>query len=239
MQNNCNDSSFCCVPGIDASSVGQATSRNLEQHDDKRITQDLNSLTGKEREAVYDDIHGVLVPEQQETPEFVNKCVQELQKAFQTHLSKRERAVYQRAIFLRPTLQNDVKFQLMFLRAKHYNAKNSARQISHYLENKQRLFGESKMVKQRLTLDDLNEHDIDAMMTAARYPLPQKDRSGRIVWFSDLKQHKTNIDVVHLVSHLLIYCSFGSVSVSLCLVTHKRPFLLSAHTRQDMLGILL
>jgi hypothetical protein len=59
-----------------------------------------------------------------------------------------------RKLFLKPSIQKDLKFKLMFLRADQYNARQAAEWMAKYYSHKLYLFGEDTLVK-KITLDDL------------------------------------------------------------------------------------
>jgi hypothetical protein len=151
------------------------------------LAQELNELSFKEREKVFEEVHGVaeLIDE---TPEFVSQCLAHFRDEL-SKVSRQKRKTLDRAIFLKPSLERDTRFQLMFLRADRYDAADAARRMCTYFDHKQILFGEGKLAK-RITLEDMDEDDMAAVKTGAIQSLPQKDQSGRPVWFTALNQFK-------------------------------------------------
>ena len=56
--------------------------------------------------------------------------------------------------------------------------------MARHFEFKRELFGDDKLVKD-ITLDDMDEDDLDAFATASLIPLKERDQSGRtVLWHS-------------------------------------------------------
>jgi hypothetical protein len=128
-------------------------------------------------------------------------------------MPRSKRKAYDRAIFLKPTIQKDAKFKLMFLRAEHYDAKKSAFIMTRYFDEKQELFGVYKVAK-KITLGDFSEKDLEVYKTGLGVLLPHKDQTvqtGRPIWFWDA----TKLDLYGLDSMVSIrfrVCFFASSS---------------------------
>jgi hypothetical protein len=183
---------------------------NISSHEsDVALARDLNALSVQERERVFEDVHGV-AQVQEETPAFVAKCLEEIDVALRKIPVKRRKAL-DRALFLKPTIDSDMKFKLMFLRADLYDAQKAARRMSRHFEEKLSLFGEEKLVK-KIRLDDLEHEDIEHLNCLGCVLLPNKDPTGRPIWFFDMtrfedKKHDSMVRICHLLS---FYC--GSLS---------------------------
>ena len=76
----------------------------------------------------------------------------------------------------------DPKFRLLFLRSERFHAQRTARKMVGYFEYKCDLFGADKLVK-KITLDDLSKDDRTTLQTGAMQILPNRDKSGRAVFF--------------------------------------------------------
>ena len=147
--------------------------------DDRLLVEEMNALSVKEREELLDEIHGVAKPPK-ETPEQLRRAFEDLRERMDEIPRKKRRAL-DRALFLKPSLDQDEKFLLMFLRADRFNAYKAASRMSRYFEHKLQLFGEERLVK-KITLEDLDEGDLDSLSSGAVFPHPHKDRSGRTIW---------------------------------------------------------
>lgn len=152
-------------------------------HDDL-LVKELNELSVVEREKVFEDVHGV-APIQEETPYLIASRLKELQQEL-VKIPKSQRRALDRALFLRPSLEYDKKFRLMFLRAVSYDAQEAARRMCKHFQDKLELFGEEKLAK-RITLDDMDADDMEAGSTGSVLVLPEKDRAGRTVLFTNMK----------------------------------------------------
>jgi hypothetical protein len=152
--------------------------------DDDLLVKELNELSVVEREKVFEDVHGV-AKLQEETPHLIESRLEELQQELMK-IPKSQRRALDRALFLRPSLEYDKKFRLMFLRADSYDAQEAARRMCKHFQDKLELFGEEKLAK-RITLDDMDADDMEAGSTGSVLVLPEKDRAGRTVLFSNMK----------------------------------------------------
>jgi hypothetical protein len=151
------------------------------------LAKEMNELSVNEREKVCDDIHGVAeIPV--EAPEFVAECVARFDQALTELPQKMRRKALERAFFLKPDLDKDTKFKLLFLRADYYDPFKAARRFAKYFEDKLALFGEAKLMK-KITLDDLTEEDMEVFDAGFFVILPNKDAAGRPIWFGDVSKY--------------------------------------------------
>jgi len=156
--------------------------------DDAALAAELNQLSVKEREHIYEVVHGVAETRLQETPEFVESKMKELKEEL-SKLSKRRRRDYDRALFLKPSLANDANYHLMFLRADRFNCQKAAIRLCKFHSKKLELFGDERLAKS-LTLDDLDEDDMESLRHGFHQVIDQPDRSGRRVWISSFRRIK-------------------------------------------------
>lgn len=151
--------------------------------------EELRSIHPVKRQQAIEELHGVLVGKNdgassfQETPDLIETSLNLLQLELMV-VPVRRRKAYARALFLKPSLQRDTEFQLMFLRADRFDVSAAARRMCLFFEEKLRLFGDEKLV-QKLTLADLSEADVTSLFNGAGHLLPHKDISGRLVFFVD------------------------------------------------------
>ena len=186
--------SFCSTTSrnaVDSSSWGTKDIPNHQHHVgvgvDLDLVKEMNELSVQEREKVYDEIHGV-AKAQEESPEFVTQSIQEMDTALK-NLPRTRRKALDRASFLYPGLATDIKFKLMFLRAEYFDPGRSARRMAKHFEDKLMLFGEEKLVK-KITWEDLDEEGQTACRSGCCLELPQKDPTGRPIWFFDLSRYQ-------------------------------------------------
>ena len=94
---------------------------------------------------------------------------------------------YNKACFLAPTKYQDNRaFFLMFLRSTSFNIKAAVHKMIEYFNYKVKLFGWEKVAKD-ITLDDLDEDDMEALKSGASVFLPYPDTAGRAVCLTVLK----------------------------------------------------
>jgi hypothetical protein len=156
---------------------------------DAELAKELNELTALEREKVWNDIHGV--PEaRNETPEFLDTCLKDIDKAL-SEIPRTRRSTLDRAFLFKPSLERDVKFKLMFLRAESYDAKKAANRMEKYFVHKVELFGEEKLVK-NITLDDLDQKCMKVLGAGTMFELPHTDQTGRPIVYFDVGKFDVN-----------------------------------------------
>jgi hypothetical protein len=176
-----------CWDGVDMLGAPRKQQQTDSNVDVSILVQELNSLSVKEREDLLDEIHGVAkVPD--ETPELISECLKEFQEEL-LKLPRNKRKTLDRALFLKPSLEHDNDFKLMFLRADRFEASKAVWRMATYFEYKMDLFGEEKLVK-KITLDDMSEDDMEAFHSGSFQILPEKDRAGSTVWFFALQDFK-------------------------------------------------
>lgn len=151
------------------------------------MAEELRSISGPEREQAYEELHGVFTgPDSsafEETSELIETSLSLLSIEID-RIPARQRRAYNRAIFLKPSIVSDRCFLLMFLRAERFHVCAAALRICRFFTEKLRLFGDSKLVS-TLTLSDLSDDDITSLFNGAGHLIPQKDRTGRLIFFAD------------------------------------------------------
>eukprot|EP00934_Nitzschia_sp_Nitz4_P005869 Nitzschia sp. Nitz4//scaffold28_size193895//21364//22833//NITZ4_001625-RA/size193895-augustus-gene-0.289-mRNA-1//1//CDS//3329545862//5859//frame0 len=147
----------------------------------------FKNLSIVEREKALEELHGV-ADDTEETPDLLERCLHEIREEL-TKLPIRRRKCWDRAVFLRPSLEHDDKHMLLFLRGSRFDAKDAAKRLAQHYEHKAELFGAERLPHQ-ITLDDLDEDDIACISHVSFQPLKEKDQAGRAVFyfsFSDMK----------------------------------------------------
>ena len=151
--------------------------------------EELRSIHPVKRQQAFEELHGRLIGKDggtaafRETPELIETSLNWLQLELDV-IPVRRRRGYARALFLKPSLGRDTDFQLMFLRADRFDVPAAARRMCLFFEEKLRLFGDDKLVR-KLTLADLSQDDVTSLFNGAGHILPQKDSSGRLIFFVD------------------------------------------------------
>ena len=138
------------------------------------LAQELNMISIKEREAVYDEIHGV-AGSSAENPDNLEEITVNLEKEIQ---KIKKKSAFDRALFLSPRYVNDPAFRLMFLRSTRFDPVKAAAKMVAFFGCKLELFGMEKLVK-RITLQDLDEDDLAELTSGSFQFLPFRDQSNR------------------------------------------------------------
>ena len=165
--------------------------------DDAFLAKEMNELSVKERQTVLEELHGV-AETIEDSPDF---DVQEHFKAFDAALKKipkSKRKAYDRAIFLRPSLETSEKYKFMFLRADGFDTSKAARRLVGHFELKAAIFGGSdqendeSLLAKDITWEDLGEetHQFSKVFGSSSIFLKKKDRGKRPVWYTNL----SNVD---------------------------------------------
>jgi hypothetical protein len=186
-------------------SLDEPTTRSAATHDDAVdvnvfLAKDLNATTFEERERVYEEVHSVATTPE-ETPKFVQASLAAFDQAIAV-VPKYKRKAMELTFFLRPSFANDAKFKLLFLRADSFDATDAATRMIAYFETKRLLFGDEKLAKKRITLEDLSQEDIDKTLLSGYLVVPQvtgylEDSSGRPAVF--LNASKMDFEYYHNV----------------------------------------
>ena len=143
---------------------------------DALLARELNELSVEEREKIMESIHGVDESILDETlPGLVDQKLAELEGVLG---DIKKNTVYEKVAFLAPSYVKDREFLMMFLRSDQFDANKAARRVINYFDSKKILFGEEKLCK-RITLDDLGEDDMAALMSGGFIYLDAYDVSGR------------------------------------------------------------
>lgn len=166
------DSSYsCCTNG--------SNNKKLQIQD--TFDGDLTAFSGlsmKERDLALEELHGV-AGEIEETPEMVSRALIDMRHEL-SKVSSKKRKFIDRAIFLCPSLANDDKLLLKFLRGERFDAKEAAQKMCIHYDNKAELFPVHKLPCP-ITLDDMDEDDMACFRNGNFQPLRYKDQAGRTV----------------------------------------------------------
>jgi hypothetical protein len=160
------------------------SSQSTSTEADKLTANELNDLSSIERNKVYEEVHGV-ADVQEETPAFLEERLEQLDILIHRI---RKKTAFDTALFLCPAQIRNRDFRLMFLRADDWDVSKASNKITQYFEHKLQLFGIGKLCK-RITLDDLDEDDLEALQTGSMQYLPNKDQAGRPVLFTTSRHH--------------------------------------------------
>ncbi|KAL3904879.1 MAG: hypothetical protein SGARI_004718, partial [Bacillariaceae sp.] len=136
---------------------------------------------------IHEEIHGVQTLAVEETPEFVQQKLAELDRALQ-EIPDREKSAYLEAIrFNSLYVINQERLRVPILRAEVFDARKAAIRLVKFLELVFDLYGHEALMRP-ITLADFNSEDINLMKQGLFQMLPGRDRTGRRVMghFADI-----------------------------------------------------
>mmetsp|Transcript_43675 Transcript_43675/g.105348 ORF Transcript_43675/g.105348 Transcript_43675/m.105348 type:complete len:590 (+) Transcript_43675:107-1876(+) len=140
------------------------------------LVQGMQHLTFDELQQEQEDLHGVSAECQED-----NQAIDGLLESLKEHLNRiKTGTVYESAEKRNPSYVTNRGFQTMFLRGNRYDPKAAAVQIIRFYATKQDLFGTDKLVRD-ITLQDMDQDDMEALMCGSIQMSSCLDRSGRVV----------------------------------------------------------
>ena len=146
---------------------------------DAFLAGELNEMSLQERQQVFEEIHGAVGNQlTDETPEFIAERLQALHHQIQQIHPK---IAYELAEQQNPEYVYDDVFRLTFLRADLFDPSKAARRLTTFFEARLALFG-SELLTKNLTLQDLNDDDMEALKSGYFQLLPSRDTTGRVVF---------------------------------------------------------
>ena len=163
--------------------VPQKMIEHAQEEIETRLASELNQLSMKERDDVFNDIHGV-ADIVEETPELLEKsllCIQqELDKIISQPKKKQVCAAYLLAKEKNPHYVLNPKFLVTFLRSESFHPPKAALRLLKFLQEKLTLFGPEK-VGRDILLSDLDSRDLKSLESGFMQLLPARDRAGRAI----------------------------------------------------------
>mmetsp|Transcript_18139 Transcript_18139/g.51645 ORF Transcript_18139/g.51645 Transcript_18139/m.51645 type:complete len:556 (+) Transcript_18139:249-1916(+) len=144
------------------------------------LAKEMDQLSLKERETVYDDIHGVSSVID-ETEQLIAQSLNAFAKELHDFRSPNKSA-YEYANFLSPSFAQDRALRLAFLRSSQFDvAKATKRFVQHFYEKLQ-LFGSDRLVS-HIGWNDLHEEDrVGLRKGGVHMPMNSRDSSGRNIY---------------------------------------------------------
>lgn len=200
----------------------------------KMIADALQDLSMKERETVYEDIHGVNKPFE-ETPEIIEQKLQEMEQEI-ARIAIKDKFAYQKALHESPEFVWNKKFRLSFLRATMFDTAQAAEKIVLHFKLKFETFGAQKLGK-RITLDDLTDLARNKVGTGGFQILPTRASQGRPVLVNfpstyDFRGDYETVFVAHTQAFWYILSSMiddeesqrrGGIFVTYAVGTNEKP----------------
>lgn len=203
--------------------------------DEMRQTEDflaaeMNKLTVQERSEALDDVHCV-GEELKETPEMIQQSILEFERAVQ----QEKTPIYEMAVQQNRSFVECPSFRLKFLRANMHNVGRAVRQMMTFLRCKSILFGKDKVARD-ITLNDLNEEDMELLLSGLFHIQESRDQTGRlIVWIFNNKLVQCKAETLVRTTRILLLLKTTRLVLMSCYVSSESCFV--QHTLQYSLLI--
>lgn len=155
---------------------------------DSVLAKSVLKMSLDSREKALEEINGI--PQRHiEDPIQIENGLRDLESFIQL---KKRGTVYEFAELMDRSYVSSKDFRLMFLRSTRYDPKAATDRLFKFLDTKRDLFGPAKLVK-KITLQDLDQDDIEYLKTGACQILPHEDSAGRKICLiiSSLRNFKT------------------------------------------------
>lgn len=136
---------------------------------------EFRQLSVKDQTDAIDDLY-CEGGELRENPAMVRQALQDFDATLQTTRS----STYELAVSQNRSYVEDRSFRLCFLRANFFNAKKAIRQMLNFLRKKATYFGERTLARD-ITLEDLDEEEMKAILSGPYHVQEDRDRAGRVV----------------------------------------------------------
>eukprot|EP00980_Cylindrotheca_fusiformis_P002560 scaffold607_cov109-Cylindrotheca_fusiformis.AAC.6 len=144
---------------------------------DRIVAAEMEKLSLREREKVYEDVHGVS-DVVQETPELIASCLEQMDREINLI---NEKDAYEQAKLQSLDLVTNRKFRLAFLRCTSFNPKRAALHLVKYFGYKLELLGTEKLGSYPVALGDIGVAATRIVELGAVQVLPNRDSKGRAV----------------------------------------------------------
>ena len=144
---------------------------------DDLLTQEMDKLSFKDRNDIYEEIHGVASLAPEETPELIEKSLMEM--AMEIDRIKHKYAGYEKATGIpNNPYVHDMEIWLRFLRCELFDVPKAAVRMLKYIDLTRELYGEVALTRP-IQLRDLGKLEMEMLREGDVQPMPFRDRSGR------------------------------------------------------------
>ncbi len=143
---------------------------------DNLLTHEMDNLSFKARNDIYEEIHGVTSLDPEETPQMIEKSIQDLNT--EINRIRHKYTVYNKASESSNSYTHGVDIRLRFLRCELFDIPAAAKRMLGYLDLTQELFGDVVLTRP-IQLCDLGKQEMEMLREGDAQPMPFRDRSGR------------------------------------------------------------
>ena len=144
---------------------------------DDLLIQEMDKLSFKDRNDIYEEIHGVLSLAPKETLELIEQSLIEISLEIDRIKHKYVAYVEATGISYNPYVHN-MEIRLRFLRCELFDVPKAAVRMMKYLDLTRELFGKVALTRP-IQLQDLGKMELEMLRVGDAQPMPFRDRSGR------------------------------------------------------------
>jgi len=143
---------------------------------DDLLTHEMDKLSFKDRNDIYEEIHGVSSLARDETPELIEQSLIEM--ATEIDRIKHKYVAYIEATKSYNPFVHGMEIRLRFLRCTLFDVPKAAMKMLGYLDLTQELYGEFALTRP-IQLRDMGKLEMEMLREGDVQPMPFRDRSGR------------------------------------------------------------
>jgi hypothetical protein len=143
---------------------------------DDFLTHEIDKLSFKDRNDIYEEIHGVVSMAREESPELIEQSLVEISREID-RIKHKYRAYVEATKSYNPYLHG-MEIRLRFLRCDLFDVPKAAVRMLKYLDLTQELYGNHALTRPIL-LRDLGKLEMEMLRVGDAQPMPFRDRSGR------------------------------------------------------------
>lgn len=179
------------------------------------------------------NLSGIIAGQEEDTLSLQSKLLQ-----MQIHLDRiKAGTAYEEAERRDIIYTRNRELQLMFIRADRYQPKEAAERMVRWFDLKKSLFGSFKLCKS-ISLDDLNDDDMECMRSGYMQLPPYRDVAGRViaVGMMKLRKMRSKENVVSRQSPLIKVRASTSLTTTFALLGLVSSQLLHIHGSDGIRG---
>lgn len=142
------------------------------------LNHEMENLSFKDRNAIYEEIHGVVSLDREENPQLIQQSLFEMNMEIDRIHHKY--SAYTKATKSYNPYAHGIDIRLRFLRCDLFHVPEAAKRMMRYFDLTQELFGDVAL-QRPIQLKDLGKMEMEMLREGDAQPMPFRDRSGRRV----------------------------------------------------------
>ena len=143
---------------------------------DNMLTHEMENLSFKDRNDIFEEIHGVASLDVEETPDLIQQSLMAMN--MEIDRIKHKYIAYTEATKSYNPFAHGMDIRLRFLRCDLFDVSEAAQRMMRYLDLTQELYGDIALIRP-IQLCDLGNQEMEMLRDGEAQPMPFRDRSGR------------------------------------------------------------